>query len=599
MTRQTTQGPVVPRRRRVTLASLIVLAVATATTATAGSPVGPPPGQPASAARVAVPAESLSSAIRRRVAEMPPDSAYSREDWSRVQRLYETQQYPALWTDASAPAQPLRSRGGVLVEALTSASSQGLVPGGYLEAELRVALGDVQRDPTSAEALARADVTLTAAFVAYATDLLTGQIDPRSVNREWHIDPHDVDVDSAVVGSLRHDAFAEALGALRPHDPEYAALIPELARYRELVANGGWPRVPTMGVLRPGDTTTAGSLGMLMGRLHAERYTDLVPLVPVVQAGGVDTAAALGPDALVVYDAALSGAVAEYQRRHALEIDSIVGPNTLASLNQPAEFRLRQIAANLERHRWLPRERGDRYVLVNVPAFRLRAYDGGREVLTMNVVVGAEYGGRTTPVFSDSMSYVVFRPYWNVPQSIASEELWPKQQADPSYFARNGYETVRASWGTYVRQKPAPDNALGRVKFIFPNDYAIYLHDTPAQALFSERVRAFSHGCIRVEHPDQLAEFVLGPQGWDIGRVREAMTGGEDDHRVNLERKLPVYIVYFTTFARDGTLHFGNDIYDRDAALVRAVRGAETPGDSLAREVRGLRSVARALLDAR
>jgi murein L,D-transpeptidase YcbB/YkuD len=194
----------------------------------------------------------------------------------------------------------------------------------------------------------------------------------------------------------------------------------------------------------------------------------------------------------------------------------------------------------------------------------------------MNVVVGAEYGGRTTPVFSDSMAYVVFRPYWNVPQGIAARELWPAQRRDPSYFRRNGYEVVRASWGTYVRQQPGPGNALGQAKFIFPNDFAIYLHDTPAKGLFAERVRAFSHGCIRVEHPDQLARFVLGPQGWDLDRVRDAMERGENDTRVYLDRKLPVYIVYFTTFTRDGELHFANDVYDRDDALVRAMR--ETVG---------------------
>lgn len=182
----------------------------------------------------------------------------------------------------------------------------------------------------------------------------------------------------------------------------------------------------------------------------------------------------------------------------------------------------------------------------------------------MKVVVGAEYNGRTTPAVSTFMSYVIFRPYWNVPEGIAGRELWPKQRRDESEFSRNGSEVVRASWGTYVRKKPAPDNALGQVKLIIPNDYAIYLHDTPSQALFKESVRAFSHGCIRVEHPDLLAEFVLGAKGWDLDRVRDAMADGADDQRVNLDQKLPVYIVYFTAFIRDGMLQFGNDIYARE-----------------------------------
>jgi len=254
-------------------------------------------------------------------------------------------------------------------------------------------------------------------------------------------------------------------------------------------------------------------------------------------------------------------------------------------MNRSASDRLRQIAANLERHRWLPRDRGDRYVIVNVPAFRLRAFDGGREVLSMNVVVGAEYGGRSTPVFSDSMAYVVFRPYWNVPAGIASRELWPKQRADRGYFARNGYESVRASWGSYVRQKPGGDNALGLVKFIFPNDFAIYLHDTPSQALFSERVRAASHGCIRVEHPDALARFVLG---WDLERIQAAMRTGPDDQRVYLDTKLPVYIVYLTAYAGDGKVQFADDIYLRDAVVMRAVGAGAFPSDEARRAVEAL-----------
>ena len=205
------------------------------------------------------------------------------------------------------------------------------------------------------------------------------------------------------------------------------------------------------------------------------------PNPPAPLQGTHNTTSNVGyPGDLVVYDRAIAGAVASYQERHGLKVDSVLGTNTLASLNRPAEFRLRQIVANLERQRWLPRERGNRFVVVNIPSFRLRAYDGGREVLSMKVVVGAEYDARATPVFSDSMEYIVFRPYWNVPQGIASRELWPKQRRDSTYFRRNGYEVVHANWGTYVRQKPAVANALGQAKFIFPNDHSIYLDDPSA-----------------------------------------------------------------------------------------------------------------------
>ncbi len=523
--------------------------------------------------------DSLSAEIQRILSAGRDAAVYRSGDWKRVERIYTAGGHRPVWIDSTGDTLRFRQRTASLVDALAAAGDHALRVDAYGSASLLAALEALRAGGAVTTATqARADVLLTASFVAYATDLLIGQIDPRSVNREWHIDSRSVDVDSVLASMLHQEVLSDAIAALQPRDPEYVILLQELARYRQLVASGGWTQVSTRRVLHPGDTATSHVLGALLGRLHAEGYTPLVPLVPADTAPPAlrsETVIARGPSGPAVYDLALAVAVAAYQQRHGLTVDSVVGPNTLLSLNRPAEFRMRQIAANLERHRWLPRERGNRFVVVNVPAFRLRAYDAGREALSMNVIVGAEYGGRSTPVFSDSMSYVVFRPYWNVPQGIASRELWPKQQNDPSYFQRNGYEVVHATWGTFVRQKPALGNALGRVKFIFPNDHAIYLHDTPAQALFVEPVRAFSHGCIRVEHPDQLAQFVLGPQGWDIDRVREAMTSSGDDHRVNLEHKLPVYIVYFTTYVRNGMLHFANDIYDRDDALVRAMGAPE------------------------
>jgi murein L,D-transpeptidase YcbB/YkuD len=506
-------------------------------------------------------ADSVAAAIERVVSARPLLSRYSDHRWRHVRALYRSGA-SARWIDGPR----LNARGSVLLDTIAAAPAQALDVADFPLAQIRDAIQRLSSEPT-ADAIARADVLISAALVSYAEDLLTGQIDPRTVNREWHIDPQDVDVENVILTSVAQPSLGDALGALRPQDANYGALVRALARYRAIVASGGWPRIPELAVLHPGDVAPAGSLGKLLARLHAEDYTEVVPLTPV------DSAAdgRAGVATRVVYDGMMAGSVAEYQRRHALAVDSIVGPAMLASLNCSAEYRTQQIAANLERHRWLPRSLGARYVLVNVPAFLLTAYDAGEEVLTMGIVVGAEYGGRSTPVFSDSMTYLVFRPYWNVPQSIAANELWPRQRRDPDYFARNGYERAKASWGSYVRQKPGPGNALGFVKFIFPNDFNIYLHDTPARSLFNERVRAFSHGCIRVQDPAALAQFVLG---WDASRVKEAMSNGDNDHRVTLDKKLPVYIVYFTVFERNGVLQFANDIYDRDAALVDAVRGA-------------------------
>jgi murein L,D-transpeptidase YcbB/YkuD len=294
------------------------------------------------------------------------------------------------------------------------------------------------------------------------------------------------------------------------------------------------------------------------------------------------------PAGQAVYDARLAGAVARFQAHHAIEVDSVLGPGTVEAMNRSAEYRAGQIAANMERFRWLPRNLGSRYVLVNVPAFQLDAYDGGQKSLSMRVVVGSEFEDRATPTFADSMSVVVFRPYWNVPDNIAEKEIFPKAAADPGYFASRNYEYWNDNGTQRVRQKPGDDNSLGLVKFMFPNQFAIYLHDTPEKALFQQDVRAASHGCIRLEKPEELAQWVLG---WDAARVQQAMETGADNQQVNLPQSIPVYIAYFTAYARDGQLYFGNDVYDRDRDIVQPVARNARPDSAAAATAEALRKL--------
>jgi murein L,D-transpeptidase YcbB/YkuD len=266
-------------------------------------------------------------------------------------------------------------------------------------------------------------------------------------------------------------------------------------------------------------------------------------------------------------------------------------------LNVSAERRVEQIDANLERLRWLPANLGSRFVVVNIPAFSLYGYAGGARVLTMRVIVGDELVSRRTPIFADTMEYVEFGPYWNVPRSIAVNEILPKARRDRQYLARNGFQMLRG-WGDdapavdpatlsdadlfsqrfRVRQLPGPNNALGHVKFIFPNDFNVYLHDTPGKLAFDEASRAQSHGCVRVADPQALAEFVLHDRGeWTPDRIRAALDGGRRV-RVTLRTGVPVYLVYLTAFMRDGAVAFRDDIYDRDNGLIRALgRGARVP----------------------
>ena len=329
--------------------------------------------------------------------------------------------------------------------------------------------------------------------------------------------------------------MADGLAAMAPQDSEYVLLKREYARYRAIVAQGGWPTVAT-GVSRE----------ELAVRLNAEGYSvsDKDSVIAVLK---------------------------RWQEHHDLDADGRIGKMTFAALNVSAAERAAQIASNLERHRWLPRALGQRYVYVNVPAFRLDAFDSGQRVLSMKVVVGADFDGKSTPVFSDSMRWVVFRPYWRPTTHIMKTEIFPKIKKDTAYLARNDMELFRDHGARAVRQRPGPNNSLGLVKFLFPNDYDIYLHDTNEKSLFSKSARAASHGCIRLEQPAKLAEYVLG---WQPDSVKYEMESGKNDHTVTLAKKLPVYIVYFTAYERDGQIHFADDVYRRDDGLKTRLNSA-------------------------
>ena len=542
-----------------------------------------------------VPVAEVQARLRSRLQDGRRPGGVDGETWRRVRLLYDAYGQSPLFLGNEG----IEDRARAVIAAVARAHEDALRAGDYPLDELRTALEPARGGSPSAEELAEADLLLTSTYVAYAEDMLTGQLNPRQLSQSWHIDPKATDVDSAVARSLREARFDQALGTMRPQDESYALLREQLTRYREIAAAGGWQPVPGGAKLKPGDAAPVARLQALEARLRVEGLladgggtaepgqADVPPSSAGARAdsaagdtvGGTrrDTAArrtATPRPGQALYDDRLAGAVALFQSRHGIVVDSILGEETVTSLNLPAEYRLAQIAANMERHRWLPRTLGSRYILVNVPAFRLQAFDGGKEALTMNVVVGAEFDERATPTFADSMSYVVFRPYWNVPDEIAEKEIYPKAAADPGYFASKNYEYWNDNGKQRVRQKPGDDNSLGLVKFMFPNDFDIYLHDTPEKALFQQDVRAASHGCIRLEKPAELAQWVLG---WDAGRVQEAMETGADNQQINLPRSIPVYIAYFTAYAKDGQLYFGNDVYDRDRGIVDAVAGNARP----------------------
>ena len=496
------------------------------------------------------------------------------ERWTRVRGLYKAYGNAPLWLEEGG----VKDRASALLTALREAPDHGLDTAAYPMAAIeRVVDAKRLTDTASAATLGEADVLLTSAYVAYAADMLIGQVDPKTISQAWHIPAGGRELDTAIVRGIEATDMKPALDSMAPQNPDYQALKAAYARFRKIAATGGWQTVsgatPPAALKSRLESELAGDSSSTPGQ-HAVDST-------AVPTGVVDSSAqaktvpgkrssSRGPGT-VVADGAGAGARIEltrFQERHGLDKTGKLDKATLVALNVSAGERAKQIAANLERHRWLPRALGTRYVFVNVPAFRLDAYDSGQKQLTMKVVVGQEYEGKVTPVFSDTMESVVFRPYWNITPDIQSKEIGPKASADPGYLARNEMEYYKDGGATRIRQRPGGKNSLGLVKFLFPNSFNIYLHDTPAKELFNKTDRAVSHGCIRLEKPAELAQWVLG---WEAERVQQAMNSGADNNAVRVPQKLPVYIVYFTAYIRDGQLFFGDDVYNRDASLENKV----------------------------
>ncbi len=267
------------------------------------------------------------------------------------------------------------------------------------------------------------------------------------------------------------------------------------------------------------------------------------------------------------YDEGLLAAMKQFQARHGLAADGTIGPGTLKALNIPLKTRIRQLLVNMERSRWLPVHMMSDYLAVNIPEFRLHVYHADSLLWSCNVVVGQSV--HKTVIFAGDMKYVVFSPYWNVPPSIVRNEVLPDMRRNRNYLASHNMEVTGRSEGLpTIRQKPGPKNSLGQVKFLFPNSYNIYLHDTPSKSLFNESSRAFSHGCIRISEPAKLAGFLLrNNDKWDEQKIKSAMNSGKEQY-VTLKEKVPVYIAYFTAFTdRNNLLNFREDIYERDNQL--------------------------------
>jgi L,D-transpeptidase YcbB len=526
--------------------------------------------------------DRVSREIQNIVSADKPPAYLEGVRWKLVRQIYQDRQYRPLWVGV----RPVPGRTKQLIASLCDAEREGLRPADYRLPELRRTLERLRPslEKQRPEAFAVVDLELTRRFLDYGADLLAGRLDPKAVSSEWYIRERRSNIDGTLRGAAQVQDFNSMMAPLRPDLPEYADLVKALAVYREILRQGGWPAISGHTPLRLG--SRGKRVAVLRRRLRITG--DLVGW------------AGRKP----VYNRAVAKAVASFQARHGLPSNGIVGLPTLAALNVPVQVRIRQIQLNLERYRWLPTEFGPRYIYVNIPDYKLSAYNAGKPVLTMRVVVGDEYES-ATPVFADLMTYLVFRPYWLVPQRIFVREILPRVRKQRSYLARHDYEVVAAKRESVVlnprrinwrrvdlrkirlRQKPGNTNHLGLVKFMFPNQFAIYLHDTPTRNLFTGRKRTLSHGCVWVEKPMELADYVLaGQEGWNELKVRQAMVTTQsaaaaasvDGNTVTLARPVPVYLVYLTAFVRDGVVNFRRDPYGKDRQAIARL-GKLTPTD--------------------
>jgi murein L,D-transpeptidase YcbB/YkuD len=459
---------------------------------------------------------------------------------------------------------------------LADAAAEGLSASDYLGADLirsSVAAGDAdEAAPSSPIAFER---SMDRAMQRYLHDLHFGRIDPRSVGFRV---PRRADAAADFTAALHAAAGARQLprlvADLRPRVAQYERLREALARYRALAARRPADHLTAARPVRPGEALAdaAALHRLLVG------FGDLPANAPL-PAGR--------------YDSSLAQGVGRFQERHGLLANQVIDRATLAALNTPPAQRVRQLELALERLRWLPDLAAGRFIGINIPMFRLWAWDAARPAdaaITMSVVVGKALNTRT-PVLSDELRYLVFRPYWNVPRSIMTRELLPAMTRDAGYLQRNDMEIVRGDGddarvvaagseafamlreGTLrVRQRPGPKNSLGLVKFIFPNDDNVYLHGTPATRLFGQTRRDFSHGCVRVQDPVTLAQWVLRDPDWTRQHVEQAMAG-PTPLRVKLAEPIPVILFYMTAMVvpSDHALHFAPDIYGHDTALLRAL----------------------------
>ena len=493
---------------------------------------------------------------------------------SSVTRFYQMRKYEPAWTRDGYPLPVAEA----LAKAVKGADAEGLQPKNYHLERIESSLGNIRQDLARNERpdtgkIIELEFLLSDAYLVYAAHLLNGRVNPETLHAdEWTIYPARFNLARHLSKALDGGDVEGSLKGLLPAQQGYGRLKTALIVYRALAERGGWPVIPGDGRLEKGDKSDR--VPVLRSRLKVT--------------GDMPAPADATSD---LFDEAVEEAVKRFQQRHGLFDDGIVGTRTLRALNVHVEKRIRQIELNLERWRWLPQNLGNPYILVNIAGYGLEVVENETPVLTMKIVVGTAF--QKTPVFSGKMTYIEMNPFWNVPHSIATEETIKKIRENPDFFAKenmkvftagqNGEEVSPAAidWSKLsennfpyrLRQEPGPRNPLGRIKFMFPNKHSVYLHDTSDPQLFRKERRGYSHGCIRIEKPMDMAEFVMrGSKDWSIEKIK-AVLKTKETTMAYLPKPIPVHILYFTAWGNgDGTVHFLEDIYRRDERLEKALQ---------------------------
>ncbi|WP_421872713.1 L,D-transpeptidase family protein [Marinoscillum sp.] len=473
-----------------------------------------------------------------------------------IANFYTNRIFETIWTDNLASQ---------LLEEIRKSELEGFNPEDY---HLSI-LSDLDGlDQLNTYERANYELLLTDSFLLLATHLLSGKVNPTTLNPDWRVVKREGDPVDLLAQAITTNDMKSVFSASRPTYKAYTRLVEKLSKYREIEQSGGWGQIANGPTLKPGQSDER----VLQVRKRLLASGDLVPYTN---------------DEPELYDDQLKQAVSKYQQRYGLEVDGAIGQSTLMSMNEPVETRIEDIVLNLERCRWLPRTLGDHYILVNLPAYEMEVVRSGQVSLEMGVAVGKPY--RQTPVFTANMTYMVLNPYWTVPPTILYQDMIPAQIKNPSYLNslqikvldQSGQEVDPATinWAGYtknfpytLRQEPGKVNALGRVKFIFPNEFNIYMHDTNHPEVFAKYNRALSSGCVRLSQPLELAYYLGQFQNRPLTKPElDEISASKTNQTIILSKPIPVHMQYWTAFVDEsGVLNFRPDIYDRNARLRKA-----------------------------